>query len=66
MLRRLGLSVTPRFLWECLTSRTVSPRHVKPSGRFSRTGLSCLLHATAYEPILLVGLSAPADEPGTR
>ena len=24
MLRRLGLSVAPRFLWECLTSRTVS------------------------------------------
>ena len=25
MLRRRGLSVSPRFLWECLTSRTVSP-----------------------------------------
>ena len=25
VLRRHGLSVSPRFLWECLTSRTVSP-----------------------------------------
>ena len=25
VLRRRGLSVSPRFLWECLTSRTVSP-----------------------------------------
>ena len=25
MLRRRGLSVSPLFLWECLTSRTVSP-----------------------------------------
>jgi len=24
MLRRFGLSVAPRFLWECLTSRAVS------------------------------------------
>src|SRR5450759_2231524 len=51
--RRFSLSVAPRFLWECLTSRTVgrfsSPRLVKPSVRFSRTGLSCLLHAKAYE-----------------
>ena len=23
MLRRRGVSVSPRFLWECLTSRTV-------------------------------------------
>jgi hypothetical protein len=25
VLRRFGLSVSPRFLWECLTVRTVSP-----------------------------------------
>src|SRR6266571_7390242 len=25
VLRRFSLSVAPRFLWECLTSRTVSP-----------------------------------------
>ena len=25
VLRRRGLSFSPRFLWECLTSRTVSP-----------------------------------------
>ena len=28
MLRRRGLSVSPRFLWECLTSRTrLDPLH---------------------------------------
>ena len=29
MLRRRGLSVSPRFLWECLTSRTVSRARVR-------------------------------------
>ena len=30
VLRRRGLSVSPRFLWECLTSRTVSPFPARP------------------------------------
>jgi len=30
MRRRLGLSVAPRFLWECLTNRTVAGFHPPP------------------------------------
>ena len=47
MLRRSGLSVAPRFLWECLNSRTVSlvsnPRRIERSVRICRTPLSCCL-----------------------
>jgi hypothetical protein len=42
-LRRFGLSISPRFLWECLTSRTVSwfpvPATSNPSCRFPAMGL---------------------------
>src|ERR1039458_3470059 len=41
-LRRLGLSVAPRFLWECLTSRIVSrfpvPASSNPACRFPALG----------------------------
>src|SRR5215471_10264575 len=48
MLRRFGLSVAPRFLWECLNSQTVSPFPVpassNPSCRFPAMGLpACFL-----------------------
>jgi len=43
MLRRFGLSVAPRFLWECLNSQTVSsfpvPASSNPSCRFPAMGL---------------------------
>ena len=49
VLRRRGLSVSPRFLWECLTSRTVSPfpapATIARSVRLSRTTRSCTLPA---------------------
>ena len=52
MLRRRGLSVSPRFLWECLTSRTVSPfpapATIARSVRLSRTTRSCTLPAKGY------------------
>ena len=52
VLRRRSLSVSPRFLWECLTSRTVSPfpapRHIARSVRLSRTTRSCTLPAKGY------------------
>jgi hypothetical protein len=42
VLRRLGLSVAPRFLWECLTSRIVSqfpvPASSNPACRFPALG----------------------------
>jgi hypothetical protein len=41
-LRRSGLSVAPRFLWECLTSRTVNgfpaPATSNPAGGFPALG----------------------------
>ena len=43
MLRRCGLAVAPRFLWECLNSRAVSrfpaPASSNPSCRFPAMGL---------------------------
>ena len=52
MLRRRGLSVAPRFLWECLTSHTVSPfpapRLFARSVRISRTTRSCTLRVKGY------------------
>ena len=43
ILRRFGLSIAPRFLWECLTSQTVSwvpaPATSNPSCRFPAMGL---------------------------
>jgi hypothetical protein len=70
LLRRLGLSVTPRFLWECLTSRTVSwfpaPATSNPAGGFPALGFPACFMPKVMGPILLAGLSAQADEPGTR
>jgi hypothetical protein len=70
MLRRIGLSVTPRFLWECLTSRAVSwfpaPATSNPAGGFPALGFPAGFMPKLMGPILLVGLWAPADEPGTR
>ena len=59
MLRRYSLSVAPRFLWECLISRTVSsfssPRLIKPIVPISGNGLTCSLRVKGYE-------TAPAGE----
>ena len=43
VLRRRGLSVSPRFLWECLTSRTVSRAACETRKREKRqsSGASC-------------------------
>src|SRR5215469_17221237 len=72
MLRRLGLSVAPRFLWECLTSPTVSsfpvPASSNPSCRFPAMGLpACFLSGVMWL-LRLVRLSrvGHGDEPGTR
>ena len=43
MLRRRGLSVSPRFLWECLTSRTGSPSPA-PATSHAACGFPALLH----------------------
>jgi hypothetical protein len=60
----------PRFLWECLTSRTVSwfpaPATSNPAGGFPALGFPACFMPKLMGPILLAGLSAPADEPGTR
>jgi hypothetical protein len=60
--RRLGLSVAPRFLWECLTSRTVgrfpAPAASNPAGGFPALGFPACFTSRVMGPILLVGLSA--------
>ncbi len=49
---RESLSVSPRFLWECLTSfallQVSISCHVKPYVRFSRIRLTYLLHIFSY------------------
>jgi hypothetical protein len=53
MLRRLGLSVAPRFLWECLTSRTVSrfpaPATSNPACPFRALGFPACFPIKGYE-----------------
>ena len=60
--RGLSLSVAPRFLWECLTSRTVgrfpAPAASNPAGGFPALGFPACFMPKLMGPILLVGLSA--------
>src|SRR6516162_11665396 len=60
-LRRFGLSVAPRFLWECLTSRTVSPFPVpassNPAGGFPALGLPACFSSRLCGCFSLVRLS---------
>jgi hypothetical protein len=37
MVRRFGLSIAPRFLWECLTSGRPGWRRAKPEGTCCRS-----------------------------
>src|ERR1039458_389453 len=52
-LRRFSLAVAPRFLWECLISRTVSwfpaPAASNPSCRFPAMGLPVCFTVKGYE-----------------
>jgi len=61
MLLRLSLSVAPCFLWECLTSRTVSwfpaPAASNPSCRFPAMGLPAGFRSRVMRPTRLAGLS---------
>ena len=72
ILRRFSLSVAPRFLWECLTSRTVSwfpaPATSNPSCRFPAMGLPVCFRSRVMWPTRLAGLSAVTmvDEAGNR
>jgi hypothetical protein len=72
ILRRFGLSVSPRFLWECLTSQTVSwapaPATSNPSCRFPAMGLPASFRSRLMGPSGLAGLSAVTivDEAGSR
>ena len=72
MLRRFGLSVAPRFLWECLTSRTVNwfpaPAASNPSCRFPAMGLPACFRSRVMRPTRLAGLSVMTrvDEAGSQ
>ena len=72
MLRRFSLSVAPRFLWECLTSRTVSwfpaPAASNPSCRFPAMGLPACFRSRVMRPTRLAGLSVVTmvDEAGNH
>jgi hypothetical protein len=61
ILRRFRLSVAPRFLWECLISRTVSwvpaPATSNPSCRFPAMGLPVCFRLRVMGPTRLAGLS---------
>jgi hypothetical protein len=61
--RRLSLSVTPRFLWECLTSRTVGrfpvPATSNPACGFPALGFPAGFTPRVMRPIMLDWLSAP-------
>src|SRR5262249_59794253 len=67
--RRWGLSVTPRFLWECLTSPTVRP-FPAPATSNGASGFPALRFPVRFtprlmRPILLAALWAVAS-PGSR
>jgi hypothetical protein len=55
MLRRLNLSVAPRFLWECLTSRVVSwfpaPAASNPACRFPALGFPVCFTSRVMRPM---------------
>ena len=59
MLRRLSLSVTPRFLWECLTSQIVSwfpaPAASNPACRFPALGFPVRFRSRGMGPIRAAG-----------
>jgi len=59
--RRSGLSVAPRFLWECLNSQTVNPFPAPatshPACGFPALGATCLLRAKSYVTYRLGRLS---------
>jgi hypothetical protein len=61
VLRRSGPAVAPRFLWECLNSRTVSwvpaPATSNPSCRFPAMGLPASFQSRVMGPTRLAGLS---------
>jgi hypothetical protein len=62
--RRSGLSVAPRFLWECLTSRTVNPVPVpatsNPACEFLALGFPVHFVPRVMRPIVPGQLSAVA------
>ena len=67
-LRRFGLSVAPRFLWECLTNRTVSPfpapASSNPACGFPALGLPACFASRVCGCFSLEGLSlAPLATP---
>jgi hypothetical protein len=55
VLRRSGLSVAPRFLWECLTSHTVSPFPIpaasNPPCGFPAVGFPACFVIKVYETL---------------
>jgi hypothetical protein len=72
ILRRCSLSVAPRFLWECLISRTVSsfpaPASSNPSCRFPAMGLPAHFLSRVMRPLQQERLSAAVlvDAAGNR
>jgi hypothetical protein len=69
--RRSGLSVAPRFLWECLTSQTVNPFPAPaashPACRFPALGAPVCLVPRVMGPIVPGRLSHLAiDATGSR
>jgi hypothetical protein len=70
ILRRFSLSVAPRFLWECLTSQTVSwfpaPATSNPSCRFPAMGLPARFPSRVMRLTRRPGFSAVSmvDEAG--
>jgi hypothetical protein len=67
MLRRPGLSIAPRFLWECLTNRAVSwfpaPAASNPACGFPALGFPVDFMPRFMGPIVLGQLSAQTAAP---
>src|ERR1019366_7411806 len=65
-LRRFSLSVAPRFLWECLTSRIVSwfpaPASSNPAGRFPALGFPVCFTSRVMWPMRAGWLSADGSD----
>ena len=66
MLRRFGLAVSPRFLWECLSSPTVSwfpaPASSNPAGGFPALGFPVCFMSQVMQ-LLQAGRAFAADVP---
>ena len=66
MLRRFSLAVAPRFLWECLISRTVSgfpvPTSSNPAGGFPALGFPVCFVSQVMQ-LLQAGSAFAADLP---